>query len=193
MLSNRFLKKIFCLLVLIMLVLPVHGCNNYHNYTNRNGYLNFSFVYPASFQIQKDESVYPDTLIHIWKPSKPGSYMLADPSIDIFICRPSVNVTNAKALVEFDLSKQPNYDGFELLERSTVELGGVLAEQVVFSWINRSEKSSNLPQISVDMVVKKYFDFENGIGVLTMSSSKNSLVDSNIYFGRIIQTFKILD
>ena len=107
---------------------------------------------------------------------------------------PNINGGNAKSKLETDVTapeKQGWGGGFKLIERSSLVVSGVPAEEISYSWITTSGLGSTS---SYEWTGKRiYFDNRGELWQITMESTLDKTLQGNSDFDHFLQTFKILN
>jgi len=100
---------------------------------------------------------------------------------------------NATTVLENSLSIWASTSSsFQLLERSTVEIAGIQAEQAIFH--NTIDADRVLVKKPATIICKQYFFEYDGLIWIIYSSSVLAIAEENeVLFNHIIQTFRILD
>jgi hypothetical protein len=150
----------------------------------------FAFEYPSDYDDQSfyvESDIAPVNLnIFLGRSAPEGDHneiLLHIDTIEPWLERP-----NAKSLLDFDLELDRNSKPeFRLLERSSVMVGTIQAEQAVFSY--------SLSALGLGFIVERtvYFDYDGLIYNFRVSADQSVAGTANVDFEHLLKTFKFLD
>ncbi len=184
-------------ILLITALLSVISCerSGYETFTLERGIGHFSVEYPASYDIAKvevrndEEHIYTHVAFISPYLKKEQVYTTIHFQVDT----KSDNFPNAEAMLEFLLSFHEKWEDFKLLDRGSITVNGIQAQQIVYSYTSFPELVYH-KDTKVSVTVREvYFDYGGLIWEISISSNTSTAEAANVHFEHILQTFKILN
>jgi hypothetical protein len=116
-----------------------------------------------------------------------------DSSLTIYIVKRSVSFPNYEALLEFDLglrTKRP--DDFRLLDRSTLTIGGVKGDKVVYNYSGIREDYQTKKQYLVPSIsFGAFFENNDRLWKIEVYSIMEKSEKAKSAFDHLIESFKL--
>jgi len=189
---KTFLIYAIAFFILLCVVLFFSGCSDnsgYKKVTLIKAGIRFSFEYPSSYSVFKNDFQNGDPLIiPRYLPDSQKKEADREIRIETFII--DANYPNANALLNGFFDKlQGLWAQFELLERSSVQVSGIDGEMIVFSGLSKTA-FINLGQLKCWEV---YLDYKGQILTLAFYSKINVADGAEAEFEHFIESFKFLD
>ncbi len=195
--KRSFLLGLAAVILLITASLSVVGCerSGYETFTLERGIGHFSVEYPASYDIARvevrndEEHIYTSVAFISPYLKKKQVYN----AISIFVDTKSDSFPNAEAAMEFSLSSHEKWEDFKLLDRGSITVNGIQAQQIIYSYtVLRDPMYFKDTQVSATER-EVYFDYGGLIWEISISSNTSTAEAANVHFEHILQTFKILN
>ncbi|MFC1932265.1 hypothetical protein ACFLXU_01365 [Chloroflexota bacterium] len=185
-----------CFLLIVCIVVVGFGCSPYNIRPSNEGYkelsimrglVQFSFDYPSTWDLSPIEIQKDLTIITMFGESTSWSF---------FVKPVSIHYTSAEVALKDEISRYRVWLGFNLIERSDIEIGGVLAKQAIYSY-----RSPQAPTFMggtggppVPVTIRAIYFTRNGLlWSIRISSDSDIFESEDVHFEHLLRTFKILD
>jgi hypothetical protein len=168
----------------------------YFIYTLQQGVRHFSIEYPAHFNVTTVQLLEAEkyTMVDIYGPFMKKERVRT--RIWVTVSQKESQPQDAITALDATLSIARTLPGYNMMERNTLNVNGIKAEQVeYFYYASRSDYEVNILKLEVAPTVAREVCFLYGGAIWTMSmTSYEATVEADkLYFEHLLETFKVLN